>query len=53
MKPERRWMKTVLAESAKPGPALPWHRGARQIAARQLAARKRESQSDTGPSARS
>ena len=48
MKPERRWMKTVLAESTRPGPALPWQRGTRQ-----LAARKRESQSDTGPSARS
>lgn len=46
MKPDRRWMKSVLAESAKAGPILPWHRGTRQIAAR-----KRKSQSDTGPSA--
>ncbi len=48
MKPERRWMKSVLAESAKPGIALPWQRGTRQIATR-----KRETQSDAGLSARS
>lgn len=30
MKPQRRWMKWVLEETAKPQPAMPWHRGARR-----------------------
>ena len=30
MKTERRWMKWVLAESAKPARALPWQRGTRR-----------------------
>ncbi|MEZ5747766.1 MAG: hypothetical protein R3E00_14565 [Paracoccaceae bacterium] len=34
MHSERRWMKWVLAESAKPGVALPWQRGTRRIADR-------------------
>ncbi|GAB4389414.1 hypothetical protein [Albidovulum sp.] len=34
MKTQRRWMARVLSESAKQGPALPWHRAARQPAAR-------------------
>ena len=34
MKPLRRWMKSVLVESAKPGVTLPWQRGARQTALR-------------------
>lgn len=34
MKPQRRWMKSVLVESAKPGVTLPWQRGARQTAVR-------------------
>ncbi len=34
MKPQRRWMKSVLVESAKPGITLPWQRGARQAAPR-------------------
>ena len=38
MKPERRWMKWILAESAKPGTPLPWHRGARQTAAHRIKA---------------
>ena len=36
MKPERRWMKWILAETAKPGTPLPWQRGARQTAARRI-----------------
>lgn len=32
MKTDSRWMKWVLAESAKPGVTLPWHRAARQAA---------------------
>ncbi|MGB3176464.1 MAG: hypothetical protein WBC68_07490 [Albidovulum sp.] len=32
MKPERRWIKWVLAESAKQGTPLPWQRGTRQTA---------------------
>jgi hypothetical protein len=27
---QKRWMKSVIVESAKPGITLPWHRGARQ-----------------------
>lgn len=34
MKPVRRWMKSVLVESAKAGVTLPWQRGARQTAIR-------------------
>ncbi len=34
MKPVRRWMKSVLVESAKPGVTLPWQRGARPTAIR-------------------
>ena len=34
MKPERRWMKSVLVESTKPGVIFPWQRGARQTAVR-------------------
>jgi hypothetical protein len=32
MKPTRRWMLTVLAESAAALPPLPWQRGARMPA---------------------
>jgi hypothetical protein len=32
MKPTRRWMLTVLAESAAALPPLPWQRGARRAA---------------------
>lgn len=35
MKPVRRWMKSVLVESARPGFTLPWQRGARPTAIRQ------------------
>ncbi|WP_158243124.1 hypothetical protein [Acidimangrovimonas sediminis] len=30
MKTERRWMKWVLEESAKPQPAMPWQRSQRR-----------------------
>ena len=30
MKKERRWLKSVLAASLEPVPALPWQRGARR-----------------------
>lgn len=32
MKPQRRWMKSVLEESRKPLPAFPWARGVRRTA---------------------
>lgn len=35
MKPQRRWMQSVLAESARPVPALPWQRGTRRMLTRQ------------------
>jgi hypothetical protein len=34
MKPKRRWMQWVLAESAEAQFTLPWQRGARQTATR-------------------
>jgi len=40
MKPVRRWMKTVLVESAKPGLTLPWQRGTRPTAIRQPKAQR-------------
>lgn len=30
MKKERRWLKSVLAASLEPQPALPWQRGTRR-----------------------
>ena len=30
MKKERRWLKSVLAASLEPTPALPWQRGSRR-----------------------
>lgn len=30
MKKERRWLKSVIAASLEPQPALPWQRGARR-----------------------
>ncbi len=30
MKPTRRWIRTVLAQSAMPLPSLPWQRGWRK-----------------------
>ncbi|MEF3048389.1 hypothetical protein [Pseudotabrizicola sp. L79] len=30
MKKERRWLKSVIAASLQPQPALPWQRGARR-----------------------
>lgn len=30
MKKERRWLKSVIAASEQPQPALPWTRGARR-----------------------
>ncbi len=30
MKKERRWLKSVIAASEQPHPALPWARGARR-----------------------
>ena len=34
MKPTRRWMQWVLAESTRPDLILPWQRGARKAAKR-------------------
>lgn len=34
MKPKRRWMQWVLAQSAEPQIALPWQRGARPVRTR-------------------
>jgi hypothetical protein len=34
MNSERRWMKWILIESAKPGVTLPWQRGTRRSAIR-------------------
>lgn len=35
MKPQHRWMQSILRESARPMPALPWQRGSRRMSARQ------------------
>lgn len=40
MKPVRRWMKSVLVESARPGFTLPWQRGTRPTATRQPKSRR-------------